>query len=62
MVSSAIAGDGRDPSSKMIVEMTRAVVPQDVGLLNRSVIENIRYGRPEISDSAVIAAADAARP
>ena len=38
-----------------------AVVPQDVGLLNRSVIENIRYGRPEISDSAVIAAADAAR-
>src|SRR5262249_9116401 len=38
-----------------------AVVPQDVGLLNRSVIENIRYGRPEISDNAVIAAADAAR-
>ena len=25
-----------------------AVVPQDVGLLNRSVIENIRYGRPDI--------------
>jgi ATP-binding cassette subfamily B protein len=38
-----------------------AVVPQDVGLLNRSVIENIRYGRPEIGDSAVIAAAAAAR-
>ena len=38
-----------------------AVVPQDVGLLNRSVIENIRYGRPEIRDSAVIAAAAAAR-
>jgi ATP-binding cassette, subfamily B, bacterial len=38
-----------------------AVVPQDVGLLNRSVIENIRYGRPEIRESAVIAAADAAR-
>jgi ATP-binding cassette subfamily B protein len=38
-----------------------AVVPQDVGLLNRSVIENIRYGRPEIGDGDVIAAADAAR-
>jgi len=38
-----------------------AVVPQDVGMLNRSVIENIRYGRPEISDADVIAAADAAR-
>jgi ATP-binding cassette subfamily B protein len=38
-----------------------AVVPQDVGLLNRSVIENIRYGRPEIGDSEVIAAAEAAR-
>ena len=38
-----------------------AVVPQDVGLLNRSVIENIRYGRPEICESAVVAAADAAR-
>ncbi|HWE74241.1 MAG TPA: ABC transporter ATP-binding protein [Stellaceae bacterium] len=38
-----------------------AVVPQDVGLLNRSVIENIRYGRPDIGDAEVIAAADAAR-
>jgi ATP-binding cassette subfamily B protein len=38
-----------------------AVVPQDVGLLNRSVIDNIRYGRPEIPEDAVIAAAEAAR-
>jgi ATP-binding cassette subfamily B protein len=38
-----------------------AVVPQEVGLLNRSVIDNIRYGRPEIPEDAVIAAADAAR-
>lgn len=38
-----------------------AVVPQDVGLLNRSVIDNIRYGRPDIPEDAVIAAAEAAR-
>ncbi len=30
-------------------------------MLNRSVIENIRYGQPDIRKSAVIAAADAAR-
>ena len=38
-----------------------AVVPQDVGLLNRPVVDNIRYGQPHIPDEAVIDAADAAR-
>ena len=38
-----------------------AIVPQDVGLLNRSVIDNIRYGRPDIPEGEVIAAAAAAR-
>jgi ATP-binding cassette, subfamily B, multidrug efflux pump len=33
------------------------VVTQDTALLHRSVRENIRYGRPEASDEAVIAAA-----
>jgi ATP-binding cassette subfamily B protein len=28
-----------------------AVVPQDVSLFHRSIIENIRYGRPEASDA-----------
>jgi len=37
-----------------------AVVPQDVSLFYRSVMENIRYGRPESSDDEVIAAAGAA--
>jgi ATP-binding cassette subfamily B protein len=38
-----------------------AVVPQDVSLFYRSVMENIRYGRPEASDDMALAAAVAAR-
>ena len=37
-----------------------SVVPQDVMLFHRSVLENIRYGRPEASDDEVRAAAEAA--
>jgi len=36
------------------------VVPQDVSLFYRSVLENIRYGRPDADDAAVRAAAEAA--
>jgi ATP-binding cassette subfamily B protein len=38
-----------------------AVVPQDISLFHRSLIENIRYARPEASDEEVMAAAAAAR-
>ena len=38
-----------------------AVVPQDVSLFHRSVMENIRYGKPEATDDMVLAAALAAR-
>jgi ATP-binding cassette subfamily B protein len=38
-----------------------AVVPQDTSLFHRSIMENIRYGRPEASEEDVIAAAKAAR-
>jgi ATP-binding cassette subfamily B protein len=38
-----------------------AVVPQDVSLFHRSVLENIRYAKPEASDDAVLDAARAAR-
>jgi ATP-binding cassette subfamily B protein len=38
-----------------------AVVPQDATLLNRSLLENIRYGRPEATDAEVWDAAIAAR-
>ena len=37
-----------------------AVVPQEVSLFHRSILENIRYGRPSASDEEVIAAAQAA--
>jgi ATP-binding cassette subfamily B protein len=38
-----------------------AVVPQDISLFHRSVIDNIRYGRPEASDHEVLEAAALAR-
>jgi ATP-binding cassette, subfamily B, bacterial len=50
--------------SRVTQESVRAaisVVPQDISLLHRSVMENIRYGRPDASDAEVLAAAAAAR-
>ena len=38
-----------------------AVVPQEISLFRRSVLENIRYARPEAGDEAILAAAKAAR-
>lgn len=38
-----------------------AVVPQDISLFQRSIIENIRYGRLNATDEEVFAAANAAR-
>ena len=37
------------------------IVPQDIALFHRSVMENIRYGKPDASDDAVLEAAIAAR-
>ena len=37
------------------------MVPQEVSLFNRSILDNIRYARPEASDAEVVAAARAAR-
>jgi ATP-binding cassette subfamily B protein len=55
--------DGQD-ISKVTQESLRgaiAVVPQDISLFQRSVIDNIRYGRPDASDQEVLGAANAAR-
>ena len=55
--------DGQD-IAKVTQESLRAaiaVVPQDISLFHRSVMENIRYGRPDASDGEVLAAAVAAR-
>jgi ATP-binding cassette subfamily B protein len=38
-----------------------AVVQQDISLFHRSVLENLRYGKPDATDDEVIRAADAAR-
>jgi ATP-binding cassette, subfamily B, bacterial len=55
--------DGQD-ISKVTQESLReaiAVVPQDISLFQRSVIENIRYGNPNASDREVLQATIAAR-
>ena len=54
----------RQDISRVTQESVRAaisVVPQDISLLHRSVLENIRYGRPDASDAEVLEAATAAR-
>jgi ATP-binding cassette, subfamily B, bacterial len=58
-----IVVDGQDISKATQESLARsiAVVPQDVPLLHRSVLANIRYGRPEATDEEVRAAAEAAR-
>jgi ATP-binding cassette subfamily B protein len=55
--------DGQDiarVTQKSLREAT-AVVPQDISLFHRSVMENIRYGRPDASDDMVLEATIAAR-
>jgi ATP-binding cassette subfamily B protein len=55
--------DGQD-ISRVTQESLRAaiaVVPQDVSMFQRSVMENIRYGRPDAPDEEVFKAARAAQ-
>jgi ATP-binding cassette subfamily B protein len=55
--------DGQD-ISRVTQESLRAqigVVPQDISLFHRSIMDNIRYGRPTARDEDVVAAATAAR-
>ena len=55
--------DGQDIAQVTQESLRRAIsfVPQDISLLHRSILDNIRYGRPEASDREVVAAAEAAR-
>jgi ATP-binding cassette subfamily B protein len=55
--------DGQDVSRVTQQSMREAisVVPQDISLFHRSVMENIRYGRPDASDADVLQAAVAAK-
>jgi ATP-binding cassette subfamily B protein len=54
--------DGSDVAalSRESIRRAIAVVPQDISLFHRSILENIRYGRPDAGDDAVMAAARAA--
>jgi ATP-binding cassette subfamily B protein len=59
----AVTIDGQDiavGSRESLAEMI-AVVPQDVSLFHRTVLENIRYARPDATDAEVLEAAEAAR-
>jgi len=55
--------DGQDIAriTQESLRQTIAIVPQDISMFHRSVLENIRYGRPEASDDEALEAAMAAR-
>ena len=61
--SGRILIDGQDISrtTQASLRQAIAIVPQDTALLNRSLMENIRYGHPEATDDEVWEAAIAAR-
>jgi ATP-binding cassette subfamily B protein len=55
--------DGQDISrvTQQSLREAISVVPQDISLFHRSILENIRYGRPKASDDEVLRAAISAR-
>ncbi|MGY3696783.1 ATP-binding cassette subfamily B protein [Bradyrhizobium sp. USDA 3240] len=59
----AITVDGQDISrvTQQSLRAAISVVPQDISLFHRSILENIRYGRPDATDDEVRRAAAAAR-
>ncbi|WP_375779704.1 ABC transporter ATP-binding protein [Bradyrhizobium sp. ma5] len=59
----AITVDGQDISrvTQQSLRAAISVVPQDISLFHRSILENIRYGRPDATDDEVRRAAIAAR-
>jgi ATP-binding cassette subfamily B protein len=59
----AITIDGQDISrvTQQSLRQAISVVPQDISLFHRSILENIRYGRPNATDDEVLRAAIAAR-
>jgi ATP-binding cassette subfamily B protein len=61
--SGSITIDGQDISrvTQHSLRQAISVVPQDISLFHRSIMENIRYGRPGATDEEVMRAAIAAR-
>jgi ATP-binding cassette subfamily B protein len=58
-----ITVDGQDIArvTQQSLREAISVVPQDISLFHRSIMENIRYGRPTATDDEVLRAAIAAR-
>src|SRR6187399_261839 len=61
--SGSITIDGQNVSkiTQQSLREAISVVPQDISLFQRSIMENIRYGRPTATDDEVLRAAIAAR-
>ncbi len=61
--SGEVVIDGRNINqvTQESLRQSIAVVQQDISLFHRSLLENLRYGRPEASDEDVYAAVEAAR-
>jgi ATP-binding cassette subfamily B protein len=59
----SITVDGQDIArvTQQSLRGAISVVPQDISLFHRSILENIRYGRPTATDDEVLRAAIAAR-
>jgi ATP-binding cassette, subfamily B, bacterial len=59
----SITIDGQDIArvTQQSLREVISVVPQDISLFHRSIMENIRYGRPNATDNEVLRAAIAAR-
>ncbi|KRR05084.1 ABC transporter ATP-binding protein [Bradyrhizobium valentinum] len=59
----SITIDGQDIArvTQQSLREAISVVPQDISLFHRSIMENIRYGRPNATDDEVLRAAIAAR-
>src|ERR1700752_4193126 len=59
----SITVDGQDISrvTQQSLREAISVVPQDISLFQRSILENIRYGRPTATDDEVLRAPVAAR-
>src|SRR4051794_22675784 len=59
----SITIDGQDIArvTQQSLREAISVVPQDISLFHRSIMENIRYGRPSATDNEVLRAAIAAR-
>ena len=61
--SGSITIDGQDISrvTQQSLREAISVVPQDISMFHRSIMENIRYGRPTATDDEVLRAAISAR-